>query len=203
MQLHVVGARHYITDSDKLQAFLKSAPDNAFLMMCEPDNPYDCNAIAVYEATDKAPVLVAYISQDDLPKSHKLLKKYHTSCLQIKVLCIQPGRHTTLLAYPCHDDKMIMEIDNIESHKDNFDVIESALPNMPLQRKQQIYAASLYLRDNVGCDIPQKFMTDISRNIEQETFGLQQRNAQPSLTVNGNVNQLPMGNGVYNPPQLL
>lgn len=202
MQLHVVGARHYITDTDKLQAFLMSAPDNAFLMMCEPNNPYDCNAIAVYAATDNAPVLVAYISQDDLPKSHKLLRQLHTSCLQIKVLCIQPGRHTTLLAYPCYDNKMILEIENCESHKGNFDVIESALPTMPLQRRQQIYAASLYLRDNVGCDIPQKFMTDISRSIEQETFGLQQRDLKPSLTVNGSVSQLSMGTGIYNPQQL-
>lgn len=196
MQLHIVGVRHHITDPAKMQQFLDTATTRRLVMMCEPTNQYDPEAIGVYDNTQSEFSLVAYISKDDLPKSHRLLNKLHTTMMSVKALSIQPGRHTTLLAYPCQGSTMVMDIEDEtalttsfgmpSSSADVFSEVEAALPNIPLKRKLQIYDDDCYKRDYLGCTIPQNYMSSLRQSIEHDTYGIQQH--QPSnapINING------------------
>lgn len=115
MQLHVVGCRHYITDEAKRQKFLDEAPMLSLFMACEPTNPYDPQAIAVYVNSEPIAMRVAYISTENLPKAHGILDAYNTTWMPIHALGLQPGRHTTLVAYPLDGNgEMITDIEEIE-----------------------------------------------------------------------------------------
>ncbi len=196
MQLHIVGVRHHITDPAEMQRFLDTAGSRRLFMMCEPSNPYDPDAIGVYDNTQSELSLVAYISRDDLPKSHRLLDKLHATMLPLKALGIQPGRHTTLLAYPCRGTEMVMDIEDDtppapaygkpSSSSDVFEGVEAALPNIPIERKLQIYDDDCYKRDCLGCQIPQGYMSSLRQSIERDTYGIRQRPAAGApINVNG------------------
>lgn len=116
MQLHVVGCRYYITDDAERQQFLDNAPKLSMFMACEPTNPIDPLAIAVYVNSEPIAKRVAYISTENLTKAHGILDCYNTTWMPIHALGLQPGRHTTLLAYPLDaDGKMITDIEEIET----------------------------------------------------------------------------------------
>lgn len=196
MQLHIVGVRHHITDPAKMQLFLDTATRRRLVMMCEPSNQYDPDAIGVYDNTQSELSLVAYISKDDLPKSHRLLDKLHATMLPLKALGIQPGRHTTLLAYPCRGTEMVMDIEDETAlaptygkpsgPADVFAGVEAALPNIPLERKLQIYDDDCYKRDYLGCPIPQGYMSSLRQSIERDTYGIRQHPAaEAPINING------------------
>lgn len=128
MQLHVVGCRHHITDEAKRQKFLDEAPMLSMFMACEPTNPYDPQAIAVYVNSEPIAMRVAYISTENLPKAHGILDAYHTTWMPIHALGLQPGRHTTLLAYPLGPGgEMITDIE------------ETVIPDEPAPRQGAIF----------------------------------------------------------------
>lgn len=121
-QLHVVGCRYYITDDAERQKFLADAPKLSMFMACEPTNPYDPQAIAVYVNAEPFAKRVAYISTENLAKAHGILDCYNTTWMPIHALGLQPGRHTTLVAYPLDSDgNMIMGIEEIETPDDPQD----------------------------------------------------------------------------------
>lgn len=116
MQLHIVGCRHYITDDAERQKFLADAPKLSMFMACEPTNPFDPQAIAVWVNSEPIATRVAYISTENLAKAHGLLHCYHTNWMPIRALGLQPGRHTTLLAYPLDTDgEMITDLEEMET----------------------------------------------------------------------------------------
>lgn len=116
MQLHIVGCKYYITDETERKAFLDSAPQSSLIMACEPNNPFDSQAIAVYKLSDCKIRLVAYISRENLEKAHGILEAYGKTWMPIHALGLQPGRHTTLLAYPVDDEgEMIMDAERYET----------------------------------------------------------------------------------------
>lgn len=116
MQLHIVGVRHYITDDAERQKFIDNAPNLSLIMACEPTNPVDPRAIAVYETSSVIPRRVAYISTENLLKAHGVLDAYNVTSMPIRALGLQPGRHTTLVAYPIDPDgELIKDIEEIET----------------------------------------------------------------------------------------
>lgn len=116
MQLHIVGCRHYITDDAKLRQFLDDAPRLSMFMAAEPTNPCDPQAIAVYVDAEPMARRVAYISTENLVKAHGILDAYNTTWMPIRVLGLQPGRHTTLLAYPMDSSgEMITDMEEVET----------------------------------------------------------------------------------------
>lgn len=73
--INVVGEQHYLAALQN-KAF---AYGNAILLKPEPDNPYDPNAIAVYDADGKHKV--GYIPKEDAPRLLNKMKRGRFACI--------------------------------------------------------------------------------------------------------------------------
>lgn len=170
MLLTIVGTRYY-TPADELEDFLSDAPRHRMILMAEPNNCADPNAVAVFDI-DRAHI-VGHVCSEDLPKVHLLMALHTGTIISLRVMGRVPLRHTSLLAYPTIDGKEITELSCAALRRgmnrpDAFATLERSLPTIPAEKKKLIYACLRYLRDFCGCNIPQQTLTAFCRSIERD-----------------------------------
>ena len=170
MLLIVVGTRHYTTP-DKLADYLKETPNRKLMLMPEPYNEVDPNAVAVFDI-DRA-CNVGYIRWEDLPKAHRLLKLYRGNTILLHVEGLVPHHHTSLMAYPVVNGIEITDLSGQEAARfinstNFFSCLVRSLSSIPPKIKKIIYYCFRYLRDRIGFNIPQHMLSAFCRSIEYD-----------------------------------
>ena len=166
----VVGTRHYTPD-EKLADYLKETPNRKLMLMAEPYNKNDPNAVAVFDI-DRA-CIVGYIRWEDLPKAHRLLELYSGTTIFLRILGLVPMHHTSLLAYPMIEGKVITDLSGPEAERfinstDFFGCLVRSLASIHPYVKKIIYDCFRYLRDRIGINIPQHMLSAFCRSIEYD-----------------------------------
>lgn len=169
MLLNIVGTRYY-TEASKLTDYLSQAPSHTMMLVPDPYNPYDSEAIAVLDC-DSQNRRIAYVSRADLPKLHRLMRKIHASVLKISVIGQAPGCQTTLQAFPIVNGQILKFVSSDDSDDDvteNFTLMENELKTMSHERKERLYKDMCYLRDICKCHIRQSTLTAFRQSIERD-----------------------------------
>lgn len=170
MLLIIVGTRHY-TAPEKLADYLKEAPNRKLMLMAEPYNKEDPNAVAVFDI-DRA-CIVGYIRWEDLPKAHRLMALYSGTTIRLHVEGLVPRHNTSLMAYPVVDGMEITDLSGPEAARfvnsiDIFGSLERALALIHPKVKKIIYDCFRHLRDRIGINIPQHTLSILCRSIEYD-----------------------------------
>lgn len=169
------------------------------LLVRDPNNKFDADAVAVYDFDDGMR-LVAYVCHEDLQKLRLVWDRHAAPMLEVHVLGVAPGRHTTLQALPVIDGREVAYCDEPLPDDDalaqqNYKLMEQSLGQIPVDIKQRIYQDMNYLTNVIGCKYPHHIVSALARSIEQDTYGVAPRKQAHAVNVNGNVNQLAMGDG--------
>lgn len=170
MLLTIVGTRYY-TAAEKLAGFLAEAPNHKMMLMPEPYNKEDTNAVAVFDI-DRAGI-VGHIRCEDLQKVHRLMTLHRDTTIFLRILGLVPMHHTSLLAYPMIDGKEITDLSGPEAERfinstDVFGCLEQSLPSIHPDVKKIIYNCFRYLRDRIGLNIPQHTLSSFCKSIEYD-----------------------------------
>jgi len=170
MLLTIVGTRHY-TPAEKLGDYLKEVPNHKMMLMAEPYNKEDPDAVAVFDI-DRA-CIVGYIRWEDLPKVHRLMTLHSGTTILLHVVGLVPRHHTSLMAYPVVDGMEITDLSGPEAARfinstDVFGCLVRSLPSIHPNVKKVIYDCFRYLRDRIGINIPQHMLSAFCRSIEYD-----------------------------------
>lgn len=107
-QFHIVGTRYY-DDTFVGRSTSGCGPMQA-IMKSEPGNPFDREAVAVYEVRGDGPHKVGYVSRTDLSKIHALFEQTRREEIPVAVMGLEPGRTSTLLAFPAGPRGLVKDI---------------------------------------------------------------------------------------------
>ena len=170
MLLTIVGARYYMPAED-LDGYTSDAPGHRMMLMAEPDNQVDPDAVAVFDI-DRASI-VGHVRHEDLPKVHQLMALHSGTTIFLHVLGLVPQHRTSLMAYPVIDGKEITSLNGPDVHRylashDIFGALERSLASIHPNVKKVIYDCFRYLRDNIGMNIPQHTLSSFCKSIEYD-----------------------------------
>ena len=198
MLLTIVGTRYY-TSAEKLDDYLKKAPSCRMILMAEPNNPVDPNAVAVFDL-DRG-CIVGHVCCVNLPMVHQLMSLHRGATIYLHVYCSVPLHPTYLMAYPMIDGKEITDLSGPEVSQyfnslNVFSVLERLLPSMHAEVRKIMYSCFRYLRDYLGLSIPQRTLSAFCKSVENDKYSIQANSCAPTLKVDGGVNQVAFGNGL-------
>ena len=199
LQLTIVGTKYY-TPAEKLDLYLKEAPRHQMMLMADPHNEYDPQAVKVIDCQDGMR-LIGYISSQETRKAHFLMKLHHDTPIFLHVVGILPGFNTSLMAYPVIKgvDLKLLKWSDIPADlipSDNFSKLVRSLDTMPTEKKERLYYCLTYMRDKCACIIPQQTVTTVLDSIEHDKYSLNAHASAPTLKVDGGINQVAFGNGL-------